>query len=175
MVHAVRLSDEQAHVLRALLGALQDLERDIGRPLFPQIYADQLRRRPVLRGAQRLSRRQLYEQQGGRCCYCGAALYPGRTTKAQKRASKPGDEFVPAEIDHAQPRSRAGKDERHNYRLACVHCNRHKGVLTEEEYRAVIAFRTGQATNRTPLASESAGSSYALEQAATGIHPHEAG
>jgi hypothetical protein len=143
MSHAAQLTDEQRQVLLALHKALQDLDRHIGVPLFPEVYADKPRSRPSLPWDQRPSFRELYTRQEGRCYYCGCQLYNGAMSKTERRRCKPGVGPQAWEIDHAQPRGRKGKDERANYRLACVQCNRHKGLLTEEEFMAVIALRNG--------------------------------
>jgi 5-methylcytosine-specific restriction endonuclease McrA len=141
MVAAAGLTREQAQVLQALSNALDDLHSHIGRPLFPEVYEVKPRRRLLLHPDQSPDhyRGTLHKQQGGLCHYCGARLYPRSTTKEEKRASKRGAEWQPAEVDHAVPRCRGGKDEPSNYRLACGHCNQEKGRLTEEEYLAVIA------------------------------------
>jgi 5-methylcytosine-specific restriction endonuclease McrA len=143
MALAAQLNPEQVQVLSALLTALRELDQKIGRPLFPEVYERKSRARPSLPWDQRPSFRELYQRQEGRCYYCGCQLYNGAMSKTERRRCKPGIGPQAWEIDHAQPRGRKGKDERANYRLACVQCNRHKGLLTEEEFMAVIALRNG--------------------------------
>jgi len=48
---------------------------------------------------------------------------------------------TPYQVEHAQPVSRGGTDAPDNLRLACEECNRHKGMLTEAEFLAVLATR----------------------------------
>jgi 5-methylcytosine-specific restriction endonuclease McrA len=141
MIGKAHLGAEEAQVLKNLLKDLQDLERLIGRPLFPGLYEDKPRRPRLLRPDQRPEhyRGTLFKRQGGLCHYCGARLYPRGTTKAERQSSKRGDEWQPMDVDHAVPLCRGGKDEPSNYRLASAHCNQEKGRQTEKEYLAVIA------------------------------------
>jgi 5-methylcytosine-specific restriction endonuclease McrA len=141
MYHGAQLTPEQQAVLSSLRQALQDVRRQIGNVRFPEVYARNPRVRPPVPWDQQPSFRELYERQEGRCYYCGCLLYNGTMPKAERRRKTPRMGPQAWEIDHAQPRGRKGKDERANYRLACVECNRHKGVLTEEEFMAVIALR----------------------------------
>jgi len=62
----------------------------------------------------------LYRQQEGRCYYCGVTL----------------DAY---EIEHKTPIARGGTHWPANLAVACVPCNRSKGVRTEEEFRASMA------------------------------------
>lgn len=52
-----------------------------------------------------------FESDKPRFCYiCRCQVFPGTAT-----------------VDHFYPKSRGGKDKRHNYRLACKTCNSSKG------------------------------------------------
>lgn len=51
----------------------------------------------------------------GPCAYCGDAC--------------------PTQVDHIQPTSRGGSDDRSNLAPACRMCNMEKGDFTPEEYR----------------------------------------
>lgn len=59
------------------------------------------------------------------CTYCG------------KRITNP-DDFTQ---DHQTPLSRHGKTELSNLVPACMHCNQEKGMLTADEYMAVLNYR----------------------------------
>ena len=59
------------------------------------------------------------------CTYCG------------KQITKPED-FTQ---DHQLPLSRGGKTEPSNLVPACMHCNEEKGMLTADEYMAVLNYR----------------------------------
>jgi 5-methylcytosine-specific restriction endonuclease McrA len=143
MSDAAQLNPEQREILNTLYKALQDVDMKIGLPLFPEYYQPKSRPRPFDPQDEYVPVRDLWELQNGRCYYCDAALlgYYG-TTKAQRpKKQHAPDEPRAWQVDHALPRSRGGKNRRANYRLCCVECNKHKGVLTEEEFMAVIALR----------------------------------
>lgn len=59
------------------------------------------------------------------CAYCG------------KQITDPND-FTQ---DHQLPISRGGETKESNLVPACMHCNQEKGMLTAEEYMAVLRFR----------------------------------
>ena len=59
------------------------------------------------------------------CAYCG------------KQITNPDD----LTQDHQLPLSRGGQTKASNLVPACIHCNREKGMLTADEYRAVLRFR----------------------------------
>lgn len=59
------------------------------------------------------------------CTYCG------------KRITNPED-FTQ---DHQLPLARGGKTVPSNLVPACMHCNHEKGILTADEYRAVLNYR----------------------------------
>jgi hypothetical protein len=69
------------------------------------------------------------------CFYCGI-----ETTTARGPKSKPLPDNYRTK-DHMLPKSRGGDGLRHNTVLCCDKCNREKGCLTFDEYRAVWAFR----------------------------------
>jgi hypothetical protein len=146
MVRNAQLDDEQRKVLNTLYQALNDLGPKIGLPLFPEFYRGKSRPRTFDPQDEYVPVQELWDQQEGRCFYCRCPLLRGRATKAQRlKKNWAPDEPRPFQVDHAQPRSRGGKNRRVNYRLSCVECNKHKGVLTEEEFMAVIALRNAGA------------------------------
>lgn len=61
-----------------------------------------------------------------RCYYCGCHLSRKNNT-----------------IDHMRPLSRGGSDHPRNKVRCCRPCNQHKGCLTAEEWRLVLALRRG--------------------------------
>ncbi len=139
MVVAANLTAEQAQALHALSIALRDVQTLLG-PLFPTLFLSKQRRRDDER-MYRPDPRALYEQQGGRCYYCGVTL---TLTRNEHRAGVAGPRR--AEVDHTRPVSRGGADEPGNYRLVCVDCNRHKGMLTGEEFVAALEARNRSVT-----------------------------
>jgi 5-methylcytosine-specific restriction endonuclease McrA len=141
MVTAGNLTGEQAQALQALVTALRDVQRLLG-PQFAAPRPKQRRRRERLF---RPSPYVLYEQQGGRCFYCGVAL---TMIRGAHRAGPEGPKR--AEIDHTHPVSRGGRDEPENYRLVCVDCNQHKGMLTGDEYQAALEARNRNVTAQQP-------------------------
>ncbi len=64
----------------------------------------------------KLTRKNIYEHYGYRCCYCG-----------KKFSSEE------LNIDHIIPRSRGGKTEWNNIVTSCIKCNLKKGNLTPDE------------------------------------------
>ena len=146
MSEAAQLNPEQRAILSTLHKALQDLDMKIGLPLFPECYQSKSRPRPFDPQDEHVRLQHLWDQQNGRCYYCEAPLVPvwAGTTKAERQKKRHApDEARAFQVDHALPRARGGKNRRANYRLCCVECNKHKGVLTEEEFMAVIALRNG--------------------------------
>ena len=132
MVGAASLTEEQQQALRDLVVALGRVQLLLG-PLFPR---PEPRARPK-RDLWGIDIRGMHERQQGRCYYCGTKLFPyGIWPKSTK--------FEGArryQVEHAQPVSRGGTDAPDNLRLACEECNRHKGMLTEAEFLAVLATR----------------------------------
>lgn len=61
---------------------------------------------------------------GGRCAYCGLELDLDTMT-----------------VDHIQPRSRGGKNDRDNINPSCSPCNMFKSAFTVEELRCEIENR----------------------------------
>lgn len=130
---AAGLTEEQKQALQDLAVALRRVQSLLG-PLFPQ---------PELRARRKtdlwsIDTRGMYEKQQGLCYYCGAKLFPyGIWPKSAKV-----DGARRYHIEHAQPVSRGGTDAPDNLRVACEECNRHKGMLTEAEFLAVLATRS---------------------------------
>lgn len=69
---------------------------------------------------------RLYKAQDGRCHYC-QLLIDLTTLQPYPRAPT---------IDHVIPISRGGKNTRENLVLACHFCNKRKGDMTGDEFRA---------------------------------------
>lgn len=63
------------------------------------------------------------------CGYCGVTLVETPNDAAQRTR------------EHLTPTSRGGDSGRTNVMDACARCNKDKGNLTVEEYRAVLAVR----------------------------------
>lgn len=72
-------------------------------------------------------RRAIWQQAHGKCWYCG-----GKTGKK---------EFV---LDHQDPFSRGGADSKRNLVVACAGCDREKGSLGVDEYRALKRRELGE-------------------------------
>ena len=64
-------------------------------------------------------KRDLYNDQRGKCLYCGI----------RKTIRK-------YEIDHKDPVVRGGSNDKNNLQLLCRPCNRRKGMQTDWEYRS---------------------------------------
>ncbi|MCX7956871.1 MAG: HNH endonuclease [Endomicrobia bacterium] len=64
----------------------------------------------------RLTRKNIYEHYGYRCCYCGKKLTMDKLN-----------------IDHILPKSRGGKTEWSNIVTSCIECNLKKGNRTPQE------------------------------------------
>ena len=76
------------------------------------------------------------------CYYCGCL-----TTTARHGGKKGGslpDNF--RTTDHMLPKSKGGRGWSSNTVFCCDKCNRDKGCLTFDEYRAVMAHRKGLLT-----------------------------
>lgn len=76
-----------------------------------------------------LLRKRKCEEQGGRCFYCRCEI-----THYAKRHNS-------LDMDHVIPLSRGGLDCESNLVAACRTCNRGKGGMTGDEFRAAIAKR----------------------------------
>lgn len=74
---------------------------------------------------------------GNRCCY----YCRSQTVKTSKTLNNP---FLMT-VDHKQPLALDGEDQEHNWVVCCWQCNNDKGVLTEAEFRTVLAFRKAAA------------------------------
>ena len=61
---------------------------------------------------------ELFQAQNGRCMYCGR---------------KPGIDLL--EMDHKNPFSKGGTDQKRNFQLLCGTCNKRKGDLTDRQFR----------------------------------------
>lgn len=74
-------------------------------------------------------RKAKLEETGGCCAYCGAAI-----PHFSKRVNT-------MELQHRIPLSRGGSDDPENLIASCRQCNRAKGDMTEQEFRAATAAR----------------------------------
>lgn len=63
-------------------------------------------------------RDELFKKQGGRCMYCGR---------------KVGRDLL--ELDHKNPVTRGGTNQKSNFQLLCGSCNKRKGALNDREFR----------------------------------------
>jgi len=132
MIGAGDLNAEQAQALRDVAVALRRAQ-SLPLPLFP-VPAPRVRRK---KDVWFIDIRGMHETQHGRCYYCGATLFPYGIWP--KSATFEGARRY--QVEHAQPVSRGGTDAPDNLRLACEECNRHKGMLNEDEFKAVLAAR----------------------------------
>jgi len=64
---------------------------------------------------------KLYDEQNGKCIYCGVDLKPDAT-----------------QLDHVVPLSRGGKHDPSNIALACRDCNSLKGPRTADEFNEFV-------------------------------------
>ena len=63
------------------------------------------------------------------CYYCGIALV--KSDPKERRLT----------WDHKIPKAKGGTNAQVNLVMACFQCNQEKGVLTAEEFRAILAMR----------------------------------
>ncbi len=131
MIVAASLNAEQKQALQDVAVAVRRVQALLT-PLFPQ--PEPHARRPAMWPPPDVN--AIYERQDGRCYYCRTKLGFSRTPFEWN-----GERVQRFEIEHAQPVRRGGTDAPDNLRLACVECNRHKGMLTEAEFFAVLATR----------------------------------
>lgn len=82
-----------------------------------------------------LTRRNIYEHYGYRCCYCGKKF---STEKLN--------------IDHIIPRSRGGKTEWENVVTSCIDCNLKKGNKTPQEAGMKLLISPSKPQRRIKLA-----------------------
>ncbi|MCS7227399.1 MAG: HNH endonuclease [Endomicrobia bacterium] len=83
----------------------------------------------------RLTRRNIYEHYGYRCCYCGKKF--------------PSEKL---NIDHIIPRSRGGKTEWNNIVTSCTECNFKKGNKTPQEAKMTLVIPPSKPHRRVKLA-----------------------
>lgn len=136
MIQGGNLTAEQRQALLALSTALRDVQTLLG-PTFTLPKPPARRKRDLWC----IDIRGMHEKQQGRCYYCDAKLFPygiwPKSTKVEGARRY--------QVEHAQPVSRGGTDAPDNLRVACEECNRHKGMLTEAEFLAVLAARSANA------------------------------
>ena len=82
----------------------------------------------------------VWKKYGGRCSYGSKVLVKG---DYGKRCS------TGWEVDHGNPLSAGGADDRRNWRLACWACNRFKSDMTAVEWTKVIARDYGGSCPRS--------------------------
>lgn len=68
----------------------------------------------------------LFHEQNGKCFYCGTELVE------DCRINKP------PHIDHINPKSNGGGNEKENLCLSCYFCNISKGGKSEEEFKEYL-------------------------------------
>lgn len=71
-------------------------------------------------------RQRLYEQQEGKCYFCGVFV--------------PNDDLPNKSLDHLTPISKGGTNEDSNLKFTCAKCNHDKGSMTEAQFRASKLF-----------------------------------
>jgi hypothetical protein len=83
-------------------------------------------------------------EQAKKCCYCQCIL----TNNPRGKVYTAANPMPPnaKTIDHKFPIIKGGTNHLSNLCVACYQCNTEKGKLTEQEYRAVLAFRKGLLT-----------------------------
>ena len=87
--------------------------------------------------------RQLYNQQEGKCFYCGSQL----------GGFEPGVKGKKATIDHVYPKSKGGSDDISNKVLACQECNQRKGDTIGWQYKPKLELKIAD-LNALELQSE---------------------
>lgn len=105
------------------------------------------------------ARRQAFERQGGKCFYCGVAMW--LTTPFELpgcRSESSGYARLKCTAEHLLPRSEGGSDRPENIAAACAHCNatRHKRKRppAPAEYRAQVARRVQRGAWHQPWVHE---------------------
>ncbi len=83
----------------------------------------------------RLTRKNIYEHYGYRCCYCGKKFTSDKLN-----------------IDHILPRSRGGKTEWGNVVTSCISCNLKKGNKIPQEAGMKFAIPPSKPNRMTKLA-----------------------
>lgn len=83
----------------------------------------------------RLTRKNIYEHYGYRCCYCGKKFSIDKLN-----------------IDHILPKSRGGKTEWDNIVTSCIECNLKKGNRTPQEAGMKLAIPPFKPHRRLKLA-----------------------
>ena len=93
-------------------------------------------------------RRQAFNRQGGRCCYCNVRMWA--QLPAELTGSKCGAVAgrLRCTAEHLEPRSEGGPDTASNIAAACAHCNhtRHKRKKPPEPavYREEVRRRVAR-------------------------------
>lgn len=80
-----------------------------------------------------------YQEQGGRCAYCGGDMIDVVHVIGERK------DLRTCTLDHVIPRSRKGKHRYENTVACCLRCNWDKGEMTGEEYRALREHRAALA------------------------------
>jgi CRISPR/Cas system Type II protein with McrA/HNH and RuvC-like nuclease domain len=87
-----------------------------------------------------LTRRSLFNDNGGACRYCD-----------QKLTLQTGNHKDFATIDHVIPKSDGGSDDYHNLTIACKSCNEQKGSLSVEEFLLVRMIKENNLNTRLAM------------------------
>ena len=74
--------------------------------------------RPTRKRLNAVEKKFLFQQQSGKCMYCGIRLNSSNT-----------------HADHKTPIDRDGSNNLNNFQLLCMRCNTRKGDLTDGEFR----------------------------------------
>ena len=69
----------------------------------------------------------IYRKTNGYCYHCGKKIARKNYGKTRVRGAW--------EVEHGNPKSRGGVDDRRNWFPSCVSCNRKKGTMTTTEFR----------------------------------------
>jgi 5-methylcytosine-specific restriction endonuclease McrA len=83
----------------------------------------------------RLTRKNIYDHYGHRCCYCGKRF-----------------DSQSLNIDHIMPRSRGGKTEWNNIVTSCIACNLRKGNRTPQEAGMRMTITPHRPSRRVKIA-----------------------
>lgn len=89
-------------------------------------------------------RRKLFADAGGQCFYCGASLAYEGPLKSDGRDWLFLAVSSRMDGEHKNPLIRGGPHELANVVAACRSCNGIKRLRTSEEFRFILAFKTGQ-------------------------------
>ena len=95
------------------------------------------------------SRRKAFEQQGGRCFYCGVAIWETSPFELfESKSERSGCRHLQCTAEHLVPRCEGGTGSSENIVAACAHCNhtRHKRKVppAPKAYREEVRRRVAR-------------------------------